>query len=531
MREPPLTPFRRWLATVTVMLITVMQILDTSVTNVALPHIQGALSAGVEEMAWVLTSYIAANAIVIPATGWLTAVLGRRRFFLIATVLFTAASFLSGLAPSLEFLVVARALQGLGGGPVIPMAQALLWEIFPLRQRGMAMAVWGIGIMMGPIFGPTLGGWIADNWSWRWIFYINLPIGVAGFLMGSWFLVDSPHTRPPGRVDGLGLALMVVGFGGLQLVLDWGEREEWFDSDLIVALTLAAVAALGGFVIRQLTAPEPVLDLTVFASRNFALGSAVIALAIFGFFSSMLLLALFTQKLLGYDAWTSGLVLAPGGVGNMAALLLAGQLVVRVDQRWLLGFGAALNAVALTWMSRLTRQMDYWSLVWPRLLQGFAMGFVFVPLQTLALATVRLDRLANATAAFNVIRNLGGSVGIAIATTLLGRRAQFHQARLVEGLGPTNPLLVERLEGLQKALVRAGSDPARASRQALGLVYQETVTQAQLLAYADDFRLLAFLFLVALALVPLMRRVRVEDADRRESGAGRVEGLPAPRAG
>jgi DHA2 family multidrug resistance protein len=526
--EPPLTPLRRWLATVTVMLITVMQILDTSVTNVALPHIQGALSAGVDEMAWVLTSYIAANAIVIPATGWLTAVLGRKRFFLMATVLFTAASLLSGLAPTLEFLVAARALQGLGGGPVIPMAQALLWEIFPLRQRGMAMAVWGIGIMMGPIVGPTLGGWIADHWSWRWIFYINLPIGAAGFLMGSWFLFDSPHTRRPGRVDGVGLALMVVGFGALQLVLDWGEREAWFDSDLIVALALVAVAALGGFVLRELTAPEPVLDLTVFGSRNFALGAAVIALAIFAFFSSMLLLALFTQKLLGYDAWTSGLVLAPGGVGNMAALLLAGRLVVRVDQRWLLGFGTALNAVALTWMSRLTLNMDYWSLVWPRLLQGFAMGFVFVPLQTLALATVRPDRLANATAAFNVIRNLGGSVGIAVATTLLARRAQFHQARLVEALAPAHPPLVERLERLRAALVQAGTDPAGAARQALGRVYRETLTQAQLLAYVDDFRLLAWLFVIALALVPLMRRVRVEEPDRRAPRPGRVEG---PRAG
>src|SRR5213596_3683442 len=308
----PLSTVRKWLITFSVMLVTVMQILDTSVTNVALPHMQGSLSAGVEEMSWVLTSFLAANAIIIPATGWLSGLLGRRRFFLICTVLFTVSSFLSGIAPNLTSLVLARVFQGLGGGPVIPISQAILWEMFPLHQRGMAMALWGVGIMLGPILGPTVGGWITDNWSWRWIFYINLPIGLFGFLMASAFVSDSPYTKKPGRVDVLGLVLMVIGFGCLQLTLDWGEREDWFDSRLITGLAVVAACAIVGFVFRELTCAEPILDLSVFNDRNFAIASVVISLSVFAFYASMLLLALYTQKLLAYDAWTSGLVLAPG---------------------------------------------------------------------------------------------------------------------------------------------------------------------------------------------------------------------------
>ena len=524
-----LSPVHRWMITLTVMLVTVMQILDTSVTNVALPHMQGSLSAGVEEMAWVLTSYIAANAVVIPATGWLTAVLGRKRLFLICTTLFTVSSFLAGLAPNLGFLVLARTVQGLGGGPVIPMSQAIMWEIFPLRQRGQAMAVWGVGVMLGPILGPTVGGWIADNWSWRWIFYINLPIGVLGFLMGSVFLFDSPHVRKPGRVDVPGILLMILGFGCLQLMLDWGEREDWLDSDLVVALALTAAVALAAFVIRELTAGEPILDLRVFTSRNFALGCLVIASSVFAFYASMLLLALYTQKLMGYDAWTSGLVLAPAGFGNMISLIVSGQLVARMDQRLLLGAGAVLNVVALVWMSNLSLGMDYWSLAAPRFLQGIGMGFIFVPLQTLALSTVRLDRLPNATAAFNVVRNVGGSIGIAIVTTLLTRRSQYHQAVLVQRADSANPATTARLHDWAAHFAAQGADAATAARRALGSLYQEVQAQAQLLAYVDDMRLLAMLFVGVLLIIPLMQRVRVEQTESRApEPAERVEGLPAP---
>src|SRR5437660_2798675 len=264
-----ISPARRWTVTLSVMMVVIMQVLDTSVTNVALPHMQGSLSASVEEMSWVISAFLAANAVVIPATGWLSARFGRRRLFLMCTVLFTVSSFLSGIAPNLEFLVAMRILQGLGGGPVIPMAQAIMWEIFPLRQRGTAMAVWGVGIMLAPILGPTVGGWIADNWSWRWIFYINLPIGLGGFPMGSVFLFDAPFVKKPRGIDMVGLVLMIFGFGFLQLCLDLGEKNDWFDSGLIIVLLMLAICAIVAFVIRVLLARDPMRDLSVFNDRNF----------------------------------------------------------------------------------------------------------------------------------------------------------------------------------------------------------------------------------------------------------------------
>jgi MFS transporter, DHA2 family, multidrug resistance protein len=526
--DPPLSSFRRWAITVSVMLVSVLQILDTSITNVALPHIQGALSAGVEEVSWVLTSFLAANAIVLPATGWLTARLGRRRFFLLCTTVFTLSSLLSGFAFSVEFLVAMRILQGLGGGPIIPIAQAVLWEIFPPRQRGMAMAVWGLGIVLAPTFGPTVGGWVTDNWSWRWIFYINLPIGVLGFIMASIFLFDSPHSRKPGRIDWLGLGLMVLAFGSLQLVLDRGEREDWFASGFITSLAVLAAVALAAFVIRELTAAHPLLDLGVFAERNFTLGSVVMALAGFGFYASMLLLALYTQKLMSYDAWTSGLVLAPSGIGQALMLLLVGRLVTRADQRVLLGFGVLMNGLATYLMSNVTLGSDFWSLAWPRLIQGIGMGFIFVPLQTLALAAIPLGQLPNATAAFNVVRNVGGSMGVAITTTLLTRRAQVHQNTLVAHVDVWDPETAARLSRWTQHFSSQGADAFTAGRQALSMLYRDAVDQAQVLAFIDDFRLLAVLYASLIILIPFMRRVRTEPADRPRPAGETVAPLPAP---
>jgi MFS transporter, DHA2 family, multidrug resistance protein len=528
MTDAPLSSARRWAITFSVMMVVVMQVLDTSVTNVALPHMQGSLSASLEEMSWVVTSYLAANAIVIPATGWLSARFGRRRFFQICTVLFTVSSFLSGIAPSLEFLVAMRVFQGLGGGPLIPMAQAIMWEIFPLRQRGTAMSVWGVGIMLAPILGPTVGGWVCDNWSWRWIFYINLPIGVIGFLMVSAFLFDASFVRRPRRIDAIGLVLMVIGFGLLQLMFDLGEKHEWFDSDLIVALLVLAVLALAAFVAREMSASEPILDLTVFNDRNFSVGTLCIALVGLGFNSSMLLLALYTQKVLGYDAWNSGLVLAPGGLGTMIALMFSGRLVSRMDQRLMLAGGCSLNIVATLMMTHVTSSMDYWSLAWPRFLQGFAMGFVFVPLQALTLATIRMERLGNATAAYNVVRNVGGSIGVAVATTMLVRRSQEHQTQLVGHVDIWDPETAARIQQWTAHFVAQGSDASTAARQAIAMLYRSAVEQAHVLAYADDFWLMAVIFISILPLIPFMRRVRPEQNEQARESPGRVEALPAP---
>ena len=521
--DEELTAARKWTITGAVMLVTVMQVLDVTVTNVALPHIQGSLSAGVDEVSWVLTSYLAANAIVLPATGWLAGLLGRKRFFLTCTVVFTLASMLCGLAPNIETLLLARMLQGLGGGPLMPLSQAIMWEIFPLRQRGMAMAAWGVGIMMAPIFGPTLGGWISDNWSWRWIFYINLPIGIVGLLIASAVLFDPPYLKRPGRVDAPGLVLMAVGFLSLQLFLDQGERSEWFDSTFIVVLAVLAATTLVAFVFRELTADEPILDLGIYADRNFAAGSFIMLIVMVGFFSSMVLLALFTQKVLHYDAWTSGLVLAPGGVGNLLSLLIAGRLITRLDQRWLLALGCLLNAYATYEMSRVTLGADYWALAWPRLIQGVGVGFIFVPLNTVALATIPRERMGNATALLNVVRNLGGAIGVALLTTLLARRSQAHQAVLVGHVDVWDSETTERLRAWTDHFAAQGADSFTAHRRAVGLLYQEVTRQAQLLAFADDFWVLFLLFCGALLLLPMLRRVRMDPTPR---AAGRA--APAP---
>src|SRR5437870_1171684 len=412
-------------------------------------------------------------------------------------------------APDAPPVSPARIFQGLGGGPIIPLSQAILWEIFPFQQRGLAMAVWGVGFILGPILGPTVGGYLADEWSWRWIFYINLPVGFIGFVLASACLFDSPYLRKVARIDWWGLGLMVAGFGCLQLVLDRGEREDWFDSSTIVALAVVAVCALAGFLVRELMATDPILDLAVFADRNFATAALLISIVGFGMFSGMLLVAVFTQKLLGYDAWTSGLVLAPGGLGNIFSLFASG-IVTRVDQRMMLGFGCLLNAVSLYMMTSLTLGMDYWALALPRFIQGFALGFVFVPLSTLTLATIRRDKLVNATAVYGMSRNVGGSVGIAVVTTLLAQRSQIHQTTLASHITAWDPATRERLTRWASHFVTRGSDAFTAERQAILMLYRETVTQAQLLAYADDFWLLAVMFAAVPLFLPLMRRIRME---------------------
>ena len=534
MSDAPLGSAHKWAITFSVMLVTVMQVLDTSITNVALPHMQGSFSASIDEMSWVITSYLAANAVVIPASGWLTAVFGRRRFFLICTVTFTASSFLSGIAPNLEFLVLMRILQGLGGGAVVPMAQAVMWEIFPLEERGTAMAVWGTGIMLAPILGPTVGGYIADNWSWRWIFYINLPIGVIAFFMVSAFLFDAPFHRRPRRVDLAGIVLMVVGFGCLQLVLDIGERNDWFDSTLVLMGGVLAACTLVAFVLRELMAAEPILDLTVFGDRNFGIGTLAIFLVGLGFNSSLLLIALYTQTILGYDAWTAGLTLAPGGLGTMIALMISGRLVSRMDQRLMLAGGCSLAAVAFFFMTRVTPTIDFWNLAWPRFVQGFAQGFIFVPLQALTLATIPTERLGNSTAAYNVARNIGGGMGVALVTTLLARRSQVHQATLMGHLDPWSFEMADRMQRWTNHFVNHGADTFTAGRQAMSMLYREAVTQANILAYADDFWLLLAVYSSVLLLIPFMRRVRSGRGGRGRRSAEESEsiardpGLPAP---
>jgi DHA2 family multidrug resistance protein len=502
---------RRWLVTIAVMLVASMQVLDTSVTNVALPHMQGSLSASLDEITWVLTSFLAANAVILPATGWLVARLGRRRFFLIATVTFMASSLLSGAAPSLELLVGARLLQGLGGGPLIPLSQAILMEIFPARQRGMAMAIWGLGVMVSPIVGPTVGGWITDNYSWRWIFYLNLPFGAVALALGSAFLEDPPESaearaRATGPLDGVGLALLVTGIGALQIALDQGQRLDWFDSAAITGLVVLGTVALAALIWWELTVAYPIVDLRVLANRTFALGTLLMTLVGFGLYGSFVLLTFYAEHLLRYDALTAGWVLAPGGIGSLISLAIGGRLVDRIDPRWLVSTGMGIIAYSLFLMGGLSLGADFWAVLWPRFIQGFGMGLVFVPLTTMSLAAVAPRDLPTASGIFNVVRNVGGSVGVALTTTWLARQTQVHVATLIGHVTPWSAAAADRLARLQDVYLASGSDPETAQRQALRHLYEEVQRQASMNAFADDFRSLAWLFVVLVPLVLLMRR-------------------------
>jgi DHA2 family multidrug resistance protein len=502
---------RRWLITTAVMLVATMQILDTSVTNVALPHMQGSLSASLDEITWVLTSFLAANAVILPATGWLVARLGRRRFFLLATVTFMASSLLSGAAPSLELLVGARLLQGLGGGPLIPLSQAILMEIFPARQRGTAMAIWGLGVMVAPIVGPTVGGWITDNYSWRWIFYLNLPFGAVALALGSAFLDDPPDAAPAGEgaggpLDATGLALLVAGVASLQIALDQGQRLDWFESGAITALVAVAVAALGAFVWWELSVTHPIVDLRILGNPTFALGTGLMTLVGFGLYGSFVLLTFYAEHLLRYDALTAGWVLAPGGVGSLISLAIGGRLVDRVDPRWLVSLGTAIIAYSLYLMGSLSLGADFWAVLWPRFVQGVGMGLVFVPLTTMSLAAVAPRELPTASGIFNVVRNVGGSVGIALTTTWLYRRTQAHMGALIGHVTPWSAASAERLARLQDVYLAAGSDAETARSQALRHLYEEVQRQASMNAFADDFLALAALFVAVVPLVWIMRR-------------------------
>jgi len=498
---------RRWVVTVAVMLVATMQILDTTVTNVALPHMQGSLSASVDEVTWVFTSFLAANAVILPATGWLAALLGRRRFFFVSTLTFIGSSLLAGIAPNLEVLVGARVLQGLGGGPLLPLSQAILMEIFPPRERGTAMAIWGVGVMFAPIFGPTFGGWITDNYSWRWIFYLNLPIGVLALAL-AWAFLPEPRERPAAitRVDGVGLGLMVLGVGALQIAVDRGNRLDWFDSAAITALVAIGGVALVAFIVRELVVEQPIVELRVLANRTFAIGTLLIAIMGFGLYSSLVLLTFYLEHLLGYDALTAGWVLSPGGLGSVISLAVAARLVNRIDPRWLVSTGAAIIAYSLYLMASLSLATDFWTVLWSRFVQGVGMGLVFVPLTTMSLAGVAGARLATATGVFNVVRNLGGSAGIAFLTTLFARQTQAHQASLVDRVTPWDPSTAERLGLLERAYASAGADAFTARAQALQRLYQDVQTQAAMKAFLDGFWLLTIVFVAFVPLVWCMQR-------------------------
>ena len=509
---------RRSVVAVTTMMATFLVILDVTIANVALDHMRGTLSAGVDEITWVLTSFLVANAISLPITGWLTDLLGRKRLFIVSTVLFTVTSAAAGAAPSLAAIVVARFLQGLAGGPLVPLSQATMMETFPAHRRGMAMAIWGIGIMFAPIIGPTLGGWITDNWSWRWVFYINVPVGALAVLL-AWLVLPEPAAERPEvrRIDVPGLVLLVVGIGGLQFVLDRGQREDWFASPLIVWLSMVAGIALVLLVIRELRAAEPVVDLRVLRHGTFAVATAAMFVISIAFYGIMVLSPLFTQILMGYTAMLAGLVLAPGGLATLVTMPIAGALMNRVDPRWMIMTGCLVNAYAMYLMATLTLEASYWQVMTPRFIQGLGIGLTFVPLSTVALSAVPMRELGHASGLFNFIRTAGGSIGIAGVATMLERGAQTHQARLVGHVSLYDPDVWERYHRLVDTFAARGADLATAEQQAWAHLYELVQRQALFLSFVDDFWRLVWIFVAVVPFVLFLgRRPRVLPAGEPE---------------
>ena len=514
--QPSVNP---WLVAASVMLATFMVVLDSSVANVALPHIAGNLSASTDESTWVLTSYLVSNAIMLPAAGWIARRIGRKRLLMISILVFTAASLLCGMAVTMPMLIVSRVLQGLGGGGMQPLAQSILLESFPPSRHGTAMAVYGMGIVVAPVIGPTLGGWITDSYSWRWIFYINLPVGLLALFMVNLFIEDPPYLRHAfrGAIDYLGFGLMAIWLGAMQLVLDKGQEADWFEANWIRVVTAVCVAAFVGFVVRELTNREPIVQLRILLNRNFGVGTLIATLYGFALYGVTALLPLFLQTILGYSALDSGLAVSPRGLGSMVAMLIVGVLVNYVDGRILLACGFAGFGFSTLLLSHINLGISMWSVALPNFLNGFAGGFIFVPLTTMTMSRLRKQEIGNAAGVYNLMRNIGGSIGIATVTTFLVRGSQTHQAYLGANVTAGSPTAMALLQGLQAKFILGGADPYTAHQDALGLLYRSIQQQASLLAYADNFRMMGYLSLLCISLVALLVRLRHSSVSTTET--------------
>lgn len=504
--QPKASP---WLIAASVMLPTFMEILDTTIAAVSLPHMAGSLAASAEESTWILTSYLISNAIVLPASGWLAVYFGRKRFLIVCLAIFTLSSFLCGAALNLGLIIVARVLQGAGGGALQPLSQAILLESFPPAKRGVAMATYGLGIIFAPIIGPTLGGWITDTYSWRWIFYMNLPVGALAVLMIQAFVEDPPWIRNarPSRIDAIGFGLMAIWLGTLQVILDKGQQEDWFEADWIRWMATISAVAMAAFVIQELRVREPIVNLRIFANRNFALGTALITIVGALIYSTVTLWPIFLQSLMGYTAMLSGMALSPRGIGALLFTPVIGRLTDRIDNRYLIAAGFGVFGLTTFMLSHINLEIAMRTIVWPNFLQGIGASLLFIPLTTLAMGTLRNEQIGNATGLFNLMRNLGGSIGISAVTTLLARDAQTHQALLVEHLTLYDPEFHEKLASLERALEpKIGS--FQAHQQALDTIYRMLLEQATLLAFVDNFRWLAAMCLLCIPVVLLFKKVK-----------------------
>jgi len=507
-----------WIVGISVMLATFMEVLDTAIASVALPYIAGSLSASTDEATWVLTSYLVANAIILPASNWFSLRIGRKRFFLICIAIFTASSFACGAAPTLGFILIARILQGAGGGALQPLSQSILLESFPPEKRGTAMALFGFGVVCAPVLGPTLGGWLTDAYSWRYAFYINIPVGILAMIMIGRFVHDPPHMRGTKSIsfDNIGMGTLIVWTGCLQIILDKGQEDDWFGAIWIRWAALLLVISFSWFVWHSWRAKNPLVDLRVLKNRNFMLGCVLILLFGVSIYSTVTVLPLFYQELLGYTAFTAGIVVAPRGVGSIVAMPVIAWLSERVDSRYLLTFGFTVFAVTTFYIGSITTDISPWTLLIPILITGFGIGFIFVPITTQAYGMLPREQIGAASGLYNLMRNIGGSIGISVASTLLARRATAHQNELTNYVPLSGQQFQLALQTRMQALAThfgAGHTQYPAQVQ----LYQELQYQATDWAFVDVFRWLSLLCLGGAVLVWFFKRVQ---KGRPAAGAG-----------
>ena len=501
-----------WIIALAVTLATFMEVLDTSIANVALPHIAGSLSAGQDESTWVLTSYLVSNAIVLPLSGWLSSIVGRKRFYMGCVFLFTVSSFLCGIAPNLPALIVFRILQGAGGGGLQPSEQAILADTFPPAKRGMAFAVYGVAVVMAPAIGPTLGGWITDNYTWRWIFFVNIPVGILSLLLTTRLIQDPPYLKrrklSETKIDYVGLGFVALGLGCLQIVLDKGQRDDWFESHFILALSIISAASLVFVIWWEWTHKDPIIDLHLFRERTFAVSNLLMFMLGFALLGSTLLLPLFLQTLMGYTAELSGMALSPGGFAIMVIMPIVGWLLSRYDARYLILFGLCILSLSLFHMTSFDLDIDFKTAVLARVFQASGLAFLFVPINTAAYAFLPREKNNAASGLMNLARNIGGSVGISVVTTMLDRRTQKHLTDLNGYFTSANAQFQSAVKGIAGALTSRGTPPADAQRQAIGVVQNIIQRQATMLAYVDNFHLLGVAILVMVPMIFLMKKTR-----------------------
>ncbi len=498
-----------WIVAISVMLATFMEVLDTSIASVALPYIAGSLAASNSEATWVLTSYLIANAVILPASNWFSLRFGRKRFLLTCVVLFTISSFFCGAAPSLGFLLLARVLQGAGGGALQPISQAVLMESFPPKRRGAAMALFGFGVVVAPVLGPTLGGWLTDSFSWRYAFYINIPIGVLAVFMISRFVHDPPYIKnaKPGAFDNLGFGLLCLWTGCLQIILDKGQEVDWFSAPWVRWATLTLGISLFWFVRHCWRKKQPLVDLRILArNRNFAVGCMLIFLLGFAIYITVAMMPLFYQEVMGYTALTAGIIVAPRGIGSMIGLPIVGALTHRIDNRWLLTWGFGLFGMMTIWFSFINPSIGPTTMLFPIMATGFALSFVFVPIGNMATSTISNEQMGNATGIFNLLRNIGGSIGISLAATMLTRRMSFHQTRIA-GAVPLNGIWFEQHIRMMAGYFGQHLGYAQGQPAALAVMYMQLQRQALLWGFVDIFRWVALIAFSAVGVSWLLRRI------------------------